>query len=449
MNLRGLRRLGKEKNFSSLLSNGSVALAGLLSFMLLTRQLNKELFGDWVLFITLATFIDLLRFGLTRTASVRQLSGSDRRRKKQILGSTFVINLKLLLVITAICWSLALVANSIPITMNNGYSLFLIWYPVLALSNLGWNNAMALFQAEQNFNRMMLVRLTNVGLFLFFLILNYFWLQLGLVEIIWVNLLVNLISSLWCTIQKWDGSLYLKYATRAIEKDIIKFGKYSMGTLVSSSLLKSADTFIIGLSPFLGSAGIAMYAIPLKLTDLMGIPLHSFTMTAYPKMAKHCMEGNMVEARKTFYTYTGAITLLFLPLALFSFIMAEEMILFLGGSAYADSLPLLTLIFRVFTIYVLFLPIDRFSGVFLDSLNKPKYNLYKVMIMTCANVLIDIIAVFVFDSLVLVALGTVLFTITGIFVGFYLIRKEIAINTKDMFSESVRFFKTLKNHLPV
>ena len=69
-------------------------------------------------------------------------------------------------------------------------------------------------------------------------------------------------------------------------KELIDFGKYSMGTLIGSSLLKSADTFIIGLSPVLGSAGIAMYAIPLKLTDLLGIPLRSFAMTAYPRMSK-------------------------------------------------------------------------------------------------------------------------------------------------------------------
>ncbi|WP_282056322.1 lipopolysaccharide biosynthesis protein [Maribacter luteus] len=444
-----LKKLGKEKNLSSLLSNVSVAFAGLLSFMLLTRQLDKEAFGDWVLFITLSTFVDLLRFGLTRNASVRLLSGTTFTEKKQILGSSYRINLWLLIIIILVCWVLALVLNFLVIDVNNGYELFLIWYPILALANLGWNNALALFQAEQNFNRMMVVRLLNVGLFLVFLLLNHFWLGLGLMEIIWVNLFVNLVSSLWCTLRKWDGLLYLPNAVKPVEKELIHFGKYSMGTLVSSSLLKSADTFIIGLSPFLGSSGIAMYAIPLKLTDLLGIPLNSFTMTAYPRMSKSCLEGKMHEARKIFYTYTGIITLLFLPVAIFSFIMAEEMVLFLGGDNYADSLPLLTFIFRIFTVYVMLLPLDRFTGVLLDSLNRPKYNLYKVIVMTLANILIDIIAVFVFESLVLVAVGTVLFTLIGIFMGFYLLRKEIEIHSKDMITESFLFIKKLKTHLPV
>ena len=71
------------------------------------------------------------------------------------------------------------------------------------------------------------------------------------------------------------------------------FGKYAMGTLVGSSLLKSADTFIIGMSAVLGPTAIAIYAIPLKLTDLLGIPLRGFTMTAYPKMAKLFLENKI------------------------------------------------------------------------------------------------------------------------------------------------------------
>jgi O-antigen/teichoic acid export membrane protein len=344
------------------------------------------------------------------------------------------------------CWALWLLKEHFGANINNGYNLFLIWYPLLALSNLSWNNAMSLFQAEQHFNRMMWVRLSNVGLFLVFLLLNYLTVRWGLIPIIIANLAVNFISGLWCTLKKWDGLTFLAKANRTTEKELVNFGKYSMGTLVSSSLLKSADTFIIGLSPFLGSAGIAMYAIPLKLTDLLGIPLHSFSMTAYPRMSKKCIDGDKTGARKIFYTYSGAVTFLFFPVAVLSFVFAEYLVLILGGKEYADSLELLTLIFRVFTLYVMLLPIDRFTGVLLDSLNRPRYNLYKVIVMTLANIIFDLIAVFVFKSLVAVAVGTVLFTMIGIFLGFFYLRKELEIHIRHIFSESVLFIKNLKTH---
>lgn len=442
-----LKHIGKEKNLSSLMANVSVAFMGLLSFMLLTRQLSKELFGEWVLFITVATFVDLLRFGLTRTSAVRLLSGADKDQQKTILGASFRINLKLLALLTFVCWGTHVFLLSSSIEINNGYRLFLFYYPFLALSNLSWNNAMSLFQAEQNFKRMMKVRISNVGLFCLFLVINHWWLKLGLVEIIWVNIGVNAVSGIWCFLKNWDGLLYLRHAQRKIEKELINFGKYSMGTLISSSLLKSSDTFIIGMSPFLGSAGIAMYAIPLKLTDLLGIPLHSFAMTAYPRMSKKALDGDMPGTKRIFYSYVGIITLLFFPVALGSFVFAEHLVLFLGGNEYLDSLPLLTLISRVFTVYIMLLPLDRFTGVLLDSINKPKLNLYKVLVMTFANIVLNLLAVFVFESLVAVAVGTVLFTLMGIFLGFYYLKREIQVKSRQIVSESVHFLKNLKTHL--
>ena len=444
--IRKLLKLGREKNLASLLSNVSVAFSGLLSFVLLTRQLPKESFGDWVLFITLATFVDLLRFGLTRTAAVRELSGADKLLRKRLLGATFRINLALVLGISVLCWGSLFLVKTGQIQLAQGYYLFLVWYPLLALANLSWNNALALFQAEQNFKRMMYVRLSNVVLFLIFLVFNYWFFHYGLTAIIVVNIAVNFISGVACTLKKWDGLFFLGYARRDVERRLVNFGKYSMGTLISSSLLKSADTFIIGLSPFLGSAGIAMYAIPLKLTDLLGIPLHSFSMTAYPRMSKKCLEGDFLGARSIFYTYSGAVTLLFLPVALVSFVFAEELILLLGGTEYKESLPLLAAIFRVFTVYVLLLPIDRFTGVLLDSLNKPKYNLYKVLFMASANILVDLLAVFVFKSLIAVAIGTVFFTLLGIFLGFFYVRKELQVHIREMFLESILFLKNLKSN---
>ncbi|WP_394746713.1 oligosaccharide flippase family protein [Spongiimicrobium salis] len=444
--LQKLRNISKEKNISSLMTNVAIAFLGLLSFMLLTRQLSKPLFGDWVLFITLATFVDLLRFGLTRTAVVRLLAGANKEAYKRLLASSYRINLILLAIIAIFCWSIWSILYFFDIEITQGYEIFLGWYPLLALCNLGWNNASALFQAEQNFNRMMMVRFANIGVLVLFLIANGFWFHFGLMEIVWVNLAVNLVSSTWCTLKKWDGLLYLKKADRATEKELINFGKYSMGTLIGSSLLKSADTLIIGLSPILGSAGIAMYAIPLKLTDVLGIPLRSFTMTAYPRMSKKCIEGDLEGARKIFYTYSGAITLLFIPVAIFCFVFAEEMILFLGGAVYSDALPLLTVVFRIFTVYTLLLPVDRFTGVLLDSINRPKLNLYKVIFMTVANILVDILAVFVFESLVVVAMGTVFFTLLGIFLGFYFLRKEIQIQSTQILPQGIFFFKNLRTY---
>jgi len=322
--------------------------------------------------------------------------------------------------------------------------LFLRWYPLLAFVNLSWNNALSLFQAEQRFLTMLKVQSINLVVFVVFLAVNLFFLHLSLTQIIVFHLFANFLSSAYCMVKKWDGMVYIRKGNSKMQSDLLHFGKFSMGTLIGSSLLKSADTFIIGLSPVLGSAGIAMYAIPLKLTDLLGIPLRAFTMTAYPKMAQMSKIGDLEKLRKIFYSYTGVITILFVPVSIIGYFMAGPLVLFLGGNEYHDSMPLLVTIFRIFTLYTLFLPYDRFTGVLLDSINKPKLNLYKVIVMAVANVIGDVVGVFIFNSLEVVAIVTVVFTIIGIWIGNYYLAKEIQLKITPVFIEGVHFFKNLK-----
>jgi O-antigen/teichoic acid export membrane protein len=436
-----------EKNILSLSTSLLGAFLGLVSFILLTRTFEKEIFGDWVLYTTLATFADLLRFGLTRNALVRFVSGGDEESKKAFLGSSYRIGLVMVFIVAIVLWPAYFILNQFDLDINNGYLMFLMWYPILALVNLSWNNSLSLFQAEQRFKDMLVIRVISLGSFVLFLVLNMFYLHWGIVEVVIAHVVSNLIPSIIVAIKKWDGLAYLSKSTKSTRKQMIDFGKYSMGTLVGSSLLRSADTFIIGFSPFLGSAGIAQYAIPLKLTDLLGIPLRSFTMTAFPRMSKKSLANDIEGLKKTFYAYSGAITILFLPVAVLGFIFAEPLVWALGGNEYKDSLPLLATIFRIFSLYSILLPIDRFTGVALDSINKPKFNFYKVIIMALANVVGDVIAVFWFQSLEAVAWVTVLFTVIGIIAGFNYLNRSIEVNYKSIVVEGVRFFKNIKEYV--
>ena len=102
---------------------------------------------------------------------------------------------------------------------------------------------------------------------------------------------------------------------------------------------------------------------------------------------------------------------------------------------------------RVFTLYGIFLPIDRMTGIGLDSINKPNINFIKVLIMAIANVLGDLIAVFLFKSLTLVAVGSVFFIVIGFWVGYYYLDKELSLNFKHIFTRGIDFYKNLYGNL--
>ncbi|MCF8347501.1 MAG: oligosaccharide flippase family protein [Bacteroidales bacterium] len=459
----------RNNNFLSLANNGLVAVLGFFSFILLVRILPTQEFGEWVLFLTTLNFLDMIRFGITRTAIVRFLSGSDEKYGKQLIGSNYAINLVstlflILLVYLFDYWGSQTIEDS-------GFSLFFTWFPVVALINLPFNNALSVLQARMRFDLILLIRIINVGSFMLFLIANYFFFHFGLQTIVWAYILTNLLSSLVSSLFNWDGILYLFHAKRKASSVILNFGKYTSGTLIGSNLLKSADTFIIGLSPFLGTTGVALYSIPLKLTEIIEIPIRSYAMTAFPGMSKASIEGNKELVMHIFYRNTGGMFLMMLPLMLFSFVFAKEFVIILGGPEYAYTAG----IFQIFCLYGLLLPIDRFLGVALDSINKPKQNFFKVIYMTTANIVGDSVVVFGLTYIVLfasvitlvftgidgvteivnisrsftivsilefVALVTILFTLIGIAVGFYYLQQEMTVKYRRILVEGINFYRS-------
>ena len=450
----------KNNNFLSLTSNLSVAVFGFLGFLILVRTLAPEKFGEWVLYITAGNFLEMLRFGITRTAIVRFLSGATEDERKKIIGSNWVIVTLVTVFLALLLWSVYLL---FPETIkNSGFSLFFIWYPVLSFMNLPFNNAQSILQADMRFDRLLWIKSLNVGAFVVFLVINWIFLKLGLMEILYIHLLINGLTSVVCVALGWDGIRYFFQATKATNRTILNFGKYTTGTLIGSNLLKSSDTFIIGLSAFLGPAGVAFYSVPLKLTEILEIPLRSFVATAFPRMSKASIENDIEEVKKVYYGYTGAMIYMLLPVIVIGFIFAEEFVIILGGREYVETAN----IFRVFCIYGLFIPLDKFTGVALDSINRPKKNFFKVMYMALANILGDSFVVFFLSKTILgisvitllfnqnvlleqipgvsssytfittllfVAIVTIVFTLIGIIAGWYYLRKEININLKFVF----------------
>ena len=199
----------------------------------------------------------------------------------------------------------------------------------------------------------------------------------------------------------------------------------------------------------MGNTAVALYSIPLKLTELQQIPLRSFVATAFPKMSKASVQGNIKEVRDLFYTYSGALTYLFVIMSVFTFVFAEFLVLILSGDQYLVVDPITGFnvvdIVRVFSIYGLLLPIDRMTGIGLDSINKPNINAIKVFVMVAANLIGDFIAIFVFKSLIFVAVASILFTLIGIWMGMYFLNKELTLSYKEIFSSGIKFYKNLYN----
>lgn len=427
----------REENFLSLAGNLLIALFGIAGFSVLARSLSQNDFGQWVLFIAAGSFVEMFRFGITNTGLIRFLSGADAAMRTSLIGSNAFIGV----LSTAGISSLLLICNLVfhNAIGHSGYALFFTWYPLLAFINLPWNNALVVLQADRFYGKILLLKAVNSAGFFTVLLVNYFTQWLSLTELVWALLAINALTSLISFLKGWDGLGLIKKATRQTNGTLLHFGKYTTFTLIGTNLLRSADTIIISLSP-MGNAAVALYSIPIKLTELQQIPLRSFTATAFPKMSKASLQGKLAEVREYFYTYAGAITYLFVFVSTFTFLFAEFFVLLLAGKTYAGT-EAVTIV-RIFSLYGLLLPIDRMTGIGLDSINKPQINALKVLYMVTANIIGDIVAIFIFKSLVLVAVGSILFTIIGIYTGMHFLNKELRLHYRDIFNRGAAFYKT-------
>jgi O-antigen/teichoic acid export membrane protein len=439
-----LSTLAKEANFLSLAGNLTISLFGIVGFAIMARTFDSKVFGEWILFISGVAFVEMFRFGITNTALVRYLSGAEPEQRLQLLGSNTYISL-----VASVGIALLMLVSYYFFQEGideAGYRLFFKWYPLLLFVNLPYNTALVILQADMRFDRIFTIRVIESTGFFLAQLLNYLYFKRPLEVLIWCYLGMNLITSAFSILKGWDGIRFLPRYSKASNKTILDFGKYTTFTMVFTNLLRNADAFLISLSP-LGTAAVALYSIPMKLTELQQLPLRSFAATAFPKMSKASMQAQHTEVKRLFDTYTGALTFLFIGMSLFIFLFAEFLVVLLGGPQYTGTDPITGVntatILRIFSLYGLLLPLDRMTGVGLDSVNKPDKNTVKVLIMVITNIIGDLIALFVFQSLEMVAFASVLFTFLGIVLGSYYLNREFGFSLKDIFKEGLSFYKTL------
>jgi O-antigen/teichoic acid export membrane protein len=443
MLLRLINKLVKEDNFLSLAGNLVIAVFGFGGFALLARSLSPEDFAKWVLFISGGSLIEMLRYGITNNGLIRFLAGANEEYKIRLIGSNIIISAIATLVIVLLLLTVnALFHESID---QSAYSSFFVWYPLLSVVNLPWNNAVVVQQAKMNYGKILSIRAINSTFFFGFLIINFVVLQLDITDVIIAYIIFNAMTSVFCMYKSWDGLRFVGRCHKETITTLLNFGKYSTFTLIGTNLLRNADVLIISISPF-GSAAVALFSIPLKLTELQQIPLRSFAATAFPKMSKASIEGKIGEVKLLFHVYSGAMTYFFFFLSLGTFLFAKQFVILISGYEYLDvqehGINIVTIV-RILSIYGLLLPIDRMTGIGLDSINQPKINAIKVFIMLFTNILGDLIAIYVFKSIEMVAVSTLLFTTVGIVVGWYFLEKKFEISIKTMAKTTHSFYKSL------
>lgn len=424
-----IKELLKNNNSLSIFSLILTVVMAMVSWAFLLRFLSKEEFGQMVFFITGASMIDTIKYGAIGASLIHKLAGtSDVSLKKEYIGSGWFWGLLFTVIIFCVSKSLMFFLNN---DIINSKLYFLVkWYPFYSLATLPVFYARSCLEAENRFDKTF-----KISLFLSLTIpilspLAVIFADFTVEQLIILTIVIHGTVSFFFISIGWTGLKNILYVTKKSVLELISYGQYTLGTSIASNLLQSSDVIIITL--LLTNADLAVYSIPLKAIDLFHALISSFTAVAFPLISEAYSQKKMGRVRKIFYRYTGSLTLLLIPCFILSIAISPLIILVLGGKSYAYDVRTVQIL-RIFLFYGFFLTIDRFTGALLDGINRPRLNSIKVYIMLTLNILGDIAVINLFDSIVYVAMVTVLNGFLGIFLGFKFLNMHIDISFFQLF----------------
>ncbi|KQM78519.1 hypothetical protein ASE74_13535 [Pedobacter sp. Leaf216] len=410
----------KNIHFLSLMGTGGMSVLTFLFTAILYRSLSIKEIGIWFFFQSMLSFLDTFRQGFLSTAFVKFYAGTSPSRGQEVIGSTWFIATATTIILLLLNIPLIFIAFLIK---DESLIYFAKFYSINLLSSLPMIVTMCIAQGDLRFGRLMYIRVFQVAfliLCLGFLILTK---QNNLYNLMYINILAGAITSILCIILGWSGIAFIGKRTKACTKEIFDFGKYTVGTSISSSLFGVTDTFVINF--MLGPSALAVYNLGRRLMEVVEIPLRSFVATAMPALSSAFNQNNKAKLISTMSKYIGIITIGLIPFLLGTYIFAGYALAIIGGGKYngTEAGEIAVNIFRISATIALLYPADRFMSVTLDAIHRPQINLYKVIVMVIVNVISDFGGVYLFGNIYGLVIGTFFPTLIGIIISYYYINK--------------------------
>lgn len=415
--IRRITKFVKSPEGVSTVANVAGSALGLLSFFFITRSFSTNALGQWFMFLTGSTLTDMFRIGLVNNGFVYHASGKNDRERVAVFGSGIVLFTVLTCAISLLVFGATILFPSVT-GMDSSWRLFFLWYPIFSLVSIPHNVSEWIAQSRRLFGRTLTIRIIIRGGLLLAAISNFFFFhQLTIDQLALCFVAVNAIASVLALIASWTPLSSIRSFSVATVKTLIQFGKFNSLTQVGANLLRSSDTFFLG--SFLGPVAVARYSVPAKLLEIVELPLRSFGAAVFPEFSNAHQSNNIEKMKQLFIKNVTRLTLLVLPFVIIGILWADQVALVFGGSSYGDT----GLILQCFLAYCLLIPFDRFSGIFIDSLNKPQYNSMKVWLMLGVNCVADIAALSLFGTPESIAAASLLTFSVGTVMNIFIIKR--------------------------
>ena len=359
-------------------------IIGFGNMFLLLRAISTEEYGLWIQFLILAAVIEVSRTGLIQNGLIRYLTTSKKEEIPKINTASLFNSFALTFFIIAL---LLTITNPIVSYFYPGHpelETMFYYYGITTIALLPFFQFNYILQANLDFRGFFWASLTYKGS-LFIYILYHVW---SGIKISVFDMSLFLIGAAFAAsiVGYFFAKPYLNFSKKLDwkwVKELFNFGKFTLGTNLSTIIYKFTDRSMLGTMVSLEA--IAIYEVAIRITNLVDIPAISIAAVVFPQSAKNSLSQGKEGIRDMYERSVAAILGLIIPAMIFIYLFAEIVVFILGKEKYLASVPLL----RVTLLFALFVPFALQFGTILDSIGKPKINFRFVILGLILNIIFN------------------------------------------------------------
>jgi lipopolysaccharide exporter len=422
-----------KSGFYSISSRISVLIFGFGSFYFLIRFLSKSDFGAWSIFLTITTIVEMSRNGLIQNALIKLLHSHDLRSESKIVTASWIINsaysifVYLILVLFSKVFKEVFGVNEIePMFIYFGITMVLL----IPISQYNY-----LQQAKFSFSGIFWTAFVRQGFFFLIVVVCFFSeIRLSLVALVLVQAGCTFLGLI---VAYFTARKYANYTFDwdfGIAKKVFHFGKYVMGTNISSLFFKSVDQFSVGY--FLNASSVALYSSAMRLSNMIEYPATSIAEVVYPYSTAKIYESGEHVTKSIYEKSVGLTLTITLPIVIITFIFADFIIYIIAGSGYSQSAEIL----RVTILFGLITPFNRQFGMAMDSSNRPHLNFLLLLFALVINIISNVICIH-YLGLIGAAYGTLFSYVIISIIGHLMLVKYFKVRLFGVYHAMIAYYK--------
>ncbi|MEI9917759.1 MAG: flippase [Bacteroidota bacterium] len=405
---------------------------GFGSFYFLVRNMPQAEYGTWALFLTITTIIETSRNGLIQNALIKLIYSSTPENVDKIVTASWIINIfysLLIFVVLAGFGGIAARAFGAPELQQ-----MFLYYGVTLFLLIPFSQFNFIQQSKFSFSGIFWSTAVRQGLL--FIGTLYLCFSDTLFDSITLVTLQTFCTVAGLIVAWFSAKKFYTFSFKidgAAVKEVFRFGRYVMGTNLSSLLFKSIDQLTVG--SYFDPSAAALYNSAIRLSNLIEYPTTAIAEVVYPKSAEKYNEGREASVKNFFEKSVGLNMAITLPTVVITFLFADLIIYIIAGPAYAESANIL----RITILFGLFTPFFRQFGTSMDSSGRPHINFIVLASSVPINLLCNFVGVRAWGILG-AATGTLLSYAIVTFVCYLLMVRTFNIKMKNIISSMLGYY---------